>query len=356
MNPLASPFRLDPADIMPRAENVVLGWGRKWGQIIYQLKAHGLPQESSEWGRQDAFALNFILEGSGRYRSADGRCWDLAPGTLYHRFPRLRASIEMDTSIPFTEFFIIPDRLTTSALQQLGLIPRRPVLEVGLDPSILEGFRRLRDCCRLPAEQVSRRHRILALIEFMTGLYERAQQKPGAGYWEERMHRAALALERDLGERVRMDEVAAEIGVSPSALRREFKRIHQVSPGEFRIRRRLDRACDFLLHRSVKETAVLLGYPDPFTFSTQFRRFLGFSPRQFQQNNRLRSSRLLQTPSRSGSGARVSRAVLRPRRSQPGEPESTGLGRERAPVTDSPMDQPRRGMAGAAAGSAGLPR
>jgi len=45
--------------------------------------------------------------------------------------------------------------------------------------------------------------------------------------------------------------------------------------------RRIERAKDFLnAGRSVKETASVLGYPDPYYFSRLFKKYTGTSPKK----------------------------------------------------------------------------
>lgn len=77
-----------------------------------------------------------------------------------------------------------------------------------------------------------------------------------------------------------MAELASECGVTPEHFSRAFRIRFGVSPQQFRVRARLDRA-RFLLAESglsVAEVAERLGYSDPFSFSKQYKRFLGISP------------------------------------------------------------------------------
>ena len=58
-----------------------------------------------------------------------------------------------------------------------------------------------------------------------------------------------------------------------------------VSPGDYRIRRRIDRAQRLLMdpERQIKDIAAELGYPGPAAFSAQFNRFAGYSPNLFRR-------------------------------------------------------------------------
>ncbi|MCG8453590.1 MAG: AraC family transcriptional regulator [Spirochaetales bacterium] len=71
---------------------------------------------------------------------------------------------------------------------------------------------------------------------------------------------------------------------SYSHLRSRFTQHWGMSPGEFRIRARMDQAITLLRKdgASVKNTAYALNYKDPSAFSKQFKEVCGISPSEFQ--------------------------------------------------------------------------
>lgn len=72
----------------------------------------------------------------------------------------------------------------------------------------------------------------------------------------------------------------AHSGISYARLRKAFRARFGVSPGRYRIERRLALAASLLRHdgRGVAEVAAILGYPSPFAFSAQFRARFGKPP------------------------------------------------------------------------------
>jgi AraC-like DNA-binding protein len=74
-------------------------------------------------------------------------------------------------------------------------------------------------------------------------------------------------------------------GMGYERFRKVFREHTGVTPGVFRILRRLDRA-RALLHegeRSIAAIAEELGYASPFAFSSQFKRFVGVAPNHYRQ-------------------------------------------------------------------------
>ncbi|MEM6393915.1 MAG: AraC family transcriptional regulator [Planctomycetota bacterium] len=103
---------------------------------------------------------------------------------------------------------------------------------------------------------------------------------------------STLARVRRLGDELRIDPIAAppiadlaqELHITAAHFSRLFKEAHGQSPQQFLIEARLDRA-RYLLRDTdmpVSDIADALAYPDPFTFSKQFKRFAGQSPRAYR--------------------------------------------------------------------------
>jgi AraC-like DNA-binding protein len=120
-------------------------------------------------------------------------------------------------------------------------------------------------------------------LNFLNGLYERARHAQ-----DDRsntlVRAACVLLEQNLEQRISMGEFARRLEVSHPTLRRVFRRNMGLSPGEYRIRRRIERSCTLLMSYSVKEVAARLGYNDAFTFSAQFKTVMKTSPRDFRQS------------------------------------------------------------------------
>ncbi len=284
-----NPFQVTGKMIDAEPQNVVLGAGQNWGHIVMQCKQHVRPFEVSDWGQRDGLSLNFVLQGKGILReSGTGKPYELRPGVLYHNLPGHPAKLAMDESQPFTEFYLIFDRHIQEALELLKLIPSQHALDAGIRPSILEEFLQLKTLCEPPITMLKRRRILTQSIQFLTDLYERAQTMPGEGYWQQKIHEAVRLmdseLERPREEELRLEEIAGDVGVSATSFRRHFHEVMGCSPGTYRVRKRIDRACWLLVYSSVSETADELGYRDAFTFSAQFKKYMGVSPRAFKEN------------------------------------------------------------------------
>ncbi|MCU6711300.1 AraC family transcriptional regulator [Paenibacillus sp. J5C_2022] len=93
-------------------------------------------------------------------------------------------------------------------------------------------------------------------------------------------------IDEHVGEPITAERLAERIGMSPKYFYTFFKANIGFTPQHYITRIRLNRARELLLEgeRSVKEIAYQLGYPDPYTFSKQFKRYHHMSPSRFSEH------------------------------------------------------------------------
>lgn len=93
--------------------------------------------------------------------------------------------------------------------------------------------------------------------------------------WEE--------IDADLGHAWTLGDLARHAGLGSEQLRRRCQQAYQMSPMAYLTRLRMRRAAALLAvgDRSVATVAALVGYQNPFAFSTAFRRAMRCSPSQW---------------------------------------------------------------------------
>ena len=253
-----------------------------WRFVTLMAKEHGPRPDSRLDQAIDGYALNYVLRGQGVYREAGGRSHPLTPGMAFQRLPGRRHSTILDPASDYAELFLVLDRATALQLMALGLIQDVEVLSVGGSLGVIDGFRALRQSLERPESELPTCEALSLVIQFLTTVYGLASRVEVGDLWGQLIRQACALLERDLDRRLDLAEVAESLGVSYPTFRRRFREAMLVSPGTYRIRRRLEQARYLLLEKSVKQVADDLGYSDPFTFSAQFKAHFGLSPQRFQ--------------------------------------------------------------------------
>jgi AraC-like DNA-binding protein len=99
----------------------------------------------------------------------------------------------------------------------------------------------------------------------------------------------ARDLLREVQERpLSIEEVAKQAAISPFHFIRQFQAVFGVTPHQFRMRARLDRAKELLAagEHSVTEVCMEVGFSSLGSFSDLFRRRVGAAPSAYQRRAR----------------------------------------------------------------------
>jgi AraC family transcriptional regulator len=94
-------------------------------------------------------------------------------------------------------------------------------------------------------------------------------------------------IETAPSEPVSIDELAREVAMSPYHFLRTFRRVAGMTPHQYILRTRLQKAAVQLRHTSgpVLDIALDAGFADLSTFNRRFRRILGMTPSAYRQGN-----------------------------------------------------------------------
>jgi transcriptional regulator of acetoin/glycerol metabolism/AraC-like DNA-binding protein len=102
------------------------------------------------------------------------------------------------------------------------------------------------------------------------------------------LRRVREYIDIHLSDRTQLTELATVAGVSVHHFAREFKRSTGVTPHDYLMQRRIDRAREMLARTgwSLSEVAFAAGFSDQSHMSRHFRRLLGMTPGQFRWSQR----------------------------------------------------------------------
>jgi AraC family transcriptional regulator len=101
------------------------------------------------------------------------------------------------------------------------------------------------------------------------------------------LRRVLEHLQAHLDEELPVTALAAVADLSPSYFSRLFKRSTGLSPHQYLLRQRIERARDLLADpgRRVAEVSCELGFPSQSHFTTVFRTLVGVTPRAYQRHH-----------------------------------------------------------------------
>jgi AraC-like DNA-binding protein len=97
---------------------------------------------------------------------------------------------------------------------------------------------------------------------------------------DERIQQAQLIIARRYHETIIVEELARQLHIGYSYFRQAFKAQTGLSPKQYQLQIRLQKAQDFLANtsRSVGEIAEILGFNTAYHLSNQFKNHVGLAP------------------------------------------------------------------------------
>lgn len=228
----------------------------------------------------DAYVLSAVTGGSGSYRHHDGRVQPIGPGTFTVVPPGVPHWYGTPSGRRWTETFVVFTGPLFDTLAGSGVLagsgPRvpRPAPSVAELRTVLQAR---------PRSTRAAERQLLALADWLLG----AEEPEGNPAPSDAMATAADLLASDLGARLDLQAVAAEVGLSYDLFRHRFTRELGESPLAFRNARRLQVAANLLrmTDLTIREIARALGYADEFHLSRRFGAHFGLPPRDYRKSH-----------------------------------------------------------------------
>jgi AraC family transcriptional regulator, arabinose operon regulatory protein len=281
----------------PHAVTRYLYMGRKPGRLTCLFQRHvrgglgplhleafpsALEADNEFKKREDArvYAVSYVLSGAGRLRVAgESPVHLLKPGTVFQYNGQTMRELELAPDDGFTECSFSVDGATGDNLARLEIWDAAiRVAHVGMRETLVRSYKELYDS--ILNRQITARSLLHRCIDLLDQVYSSVDQDNVDSQFRSR---ACGVIAGNPGPAFTMREAAESLGMAYDVFRRRFKKFVGVSPIEYQLHCRIEQACTLLHQHSVKETADLLDYSDPFVFSRQFKKITGSSPRQYQR-------------------------------------------------------------------------
>lgn len=228
-----------------------------------------------------------LLRGEGIYRDDRGNELAIKAGAFIQRLPDRWHETTVRQDGQWLECYLTFGNPLYRALTSMRVIdPTRPVLWPGVRPDIVDTISRSIEQLRSAADNdlpllVPKVIELAAVLTWEGAKNRRDEE----GEYVRAIEQVAVKLSNNFDRTLPLPELLRDVPLSYERFRKLFKEQMGLSPGEYRIRRRLEHAAE-LLHDSrlrIYQIAHQLGYPDAFSFSKQFTRFTGKSPRQYRR-------------------------------------------------------------------------
>ena len=229
------------------------------------------------------FLLVYVKEGQATLLSHKDKP-RLSAGDLFVMFPNEEIHYVVDEDTPWTISWVgLYGDLVSDFLSSAGITPETPIKSVKnikhAISSIFEGIYQL----SFSIKQFDKLSVISLLYQFFSVLLSDNAAKSSIDYVEE----AARLIDYNYNKNITVESIADRLFINKSYLCRVFKAKKGITPKEYLITKRLDRASYLLKNSSVSVNTVAasVGIDDPLYFSRIFKKYTGLSPSQYRQEH-----------------------------------------------------------------------
>ena len=257
-------------------EAVDLGCGLLFkNRVIDQVNKRILPYYVGIW----------VLDGHGVFRDEQGQSHPVKAGDFIQLPSGKSHGVIHDSDGKWMEFFFHVPAPMYRSMTEMGIgYTWMPVLPLGLDDALMAQASAYLEL--LGGDEQDLSIALDATHGLMTAIHRQVTIAPQHEQMRGLILNACLLLAENLDSRVDVETLVKRWGMSLSyeRFRKIFRQKVGMSPGEYRIRRRMDLARKLIAQDGLsnKDVAYSLGYADPFVFSRQFHRYVGMSPSQFR--------------------------------------------------------------------------
>ncbi len=231
------------------------------------------------------YTFAYIISGQTHFTNSEGKRKLLGPGDIFQRFPGQLHSTEIVSTHNYLELFFYLDKSIYEMMvtNEVPLVQEQ-TWEAGLHEEYLQEALTMKE--RLRYATLDEMHLVMGqMLTMMNQIYFNARKNTlNRGRYINEIEEAIRIITDNAAVGANINNVANTVGMGFDTFRKEFKKFTGLSPHSFQIKAKINIACALLKQKgySIKEISAKLGYPDPYSFSKQFKQITGKAPSKFR--------------------------------------------------------------------------
>lgn len=236
---------------------------------------------------REKYVIHFVLEGKGTFISGKKK-YELTKGDAFVIFPGEETTYRADMKEPWSYAWVgFHGSRIPSLVEKMGISKDKPTATLGNLSQVMQYIEKILAERQLTV--VNELHRLSSLYEIIALIIENHMESHKTNvhdYSQGTYVKFAVDyMNFNYGKRIKIDELAEMIGISRSHLTLSFKKELNVSPQDFLLNLRMEKACEQLKNGSepINIVAANVGYGDSMAFSKAFKQRMGVSPKSYRE-------------------------------------------------------------------------
>lgn len=239
-----------------------------------------LPDELCGPAARNMYLLHYVIDGKGLYFAGD-QVYRLKKGDVFAIRPNDVVSYQADGEEPWYFCWIgFAGTLAADYYRQIGFEESAPVKHSG-GSLFIRGIMNCLDYISENREENLSELRLKAFVLEILSSFEAAAISNSKNYVE----KAILYMEINYNINFNLSDMASDLGLEYSYFFRLFKKALGISPGEYLMNLRIEKAKILLNnHIKIKDIPSLIGVSDVYYFTKLFKKCTGMTPSAYMKS------------------------------------------------------------------------
>lgn len=239
-------------------------------------------------GTRDSYILHFISDGKGIF-ICDGKTYHLERGDVFLVKPDEIVYYQADEKNPWSYMWVgFQGIKSLSYLASAGLDEGNVTCRCENTPLIFTYIQQMIIARQLTlANELKRQAALLQIFSTLIDEHKSSLPKHARYDYPYKIYveQAIDYIQRNLKNTIKINDIAVYIGIDRSYLTNIFKNITGISPQEYLLNIRIEKACQLLSQSNIpiNQVAAECGYSDPLNFSRIFKKYKHFSPSEYRK-------------------------------------------------------------------------
>lgn len=241
-------------------------------------------ENNHSWGpaMRDHYLIHYVSKGKGLYNDGNSE-YELSAGDIFLASPSKIVFYKADETDPWEYYWVgFSGADSEHLLSAAGFNEFIPVINCKSMPeteaAIIDVYK---SNGRTIADEVRMTAKLYLFLALLIENNEKGKQAVTSGY--NHFNNAVKYIQHNYSRNIGLDDIAENIGISRSHLYRIFMTHMSMSPNEFLVQYRINRACSLLRDKGllVSEAAFSTGFNDQLYFSRVFKKYKGVPPSKY---------------------------------------------------------------------------
>ncbi|SEK19191.1 AraC family transcriptional regulator [Parapedobacter koreensis] len=235
----------------------------------------------------DEYQLIYITHGEGLFESKTSGAIAIQEGSIILLFPDEWHRYKPNENTGWNEYWVgfkgpIADQLVKNKF----FSRQNPIIRIGFREEIVAFFNDI--CARTNTELTGYQPlisgEILHLLGSVHAISKENALHANRDYEDSIVNKARIIFRENVETSISAEQVAQDLGLSYSQFRKVFKKYTGISPGQYLIQLKIEKAKLLLTfpNKLIKEVAYDLGFDSCFYFSKLFKEKTGLSPANYR--------------------------------------------------------------------------